>query len=382
MKAACAALEIVTTVYKHYGRKMKPGELEMFKELSDELIKLLGNWSPSMQKAAYSAKMPIAALRPANGFDVEQGRHWNKRHHCAPSEALRKQVWLSVGLDVAAKRATIVGKNKPTAEHFLNMLDHFATVILQDAAILMDTRSHPMFREIDVFKSPEFLLFQNTMRVHMLTATDPMNAAICHVLPGALEAIRSTRSAVESGNVAATLSHNAQMNVIRSIQKNMITKNDACRMLAAGASALPSLAEDNAEGENELENTVQAGVTAATTPTTEFQLSLSWSSSKDVMDEWLGRGRCMQNGGIAKFKLDHAPQFQEWKRNGNAKRFSRINQVVTGVQNRMRSQGGNEDAVAACVDAGVTAEYNGHWTLQKAIDWLIKSGDLPSKRRR
>jgi hypothetical protein len=94
-----------------------------------------------------------------------------------------------------------------------------------------------MFEQIPVFKSPEFLLFQISMRQHMQTAIDPMDATIGHVLPGALEAIRSTRSAVEASNNAAALNHTQQMSAISFVRTNMFSRDDAARVLAAGASA-------------------------------------------------------------------------------------------------------------------------------------------------
>jgi hypothetical protein len=64
-----------------------------------------------------------------------------------------------------------------------------------------------------------------------------------------------------------------------------------------------------------------------------------------------------------------------------SKRYSRIKQVVTGVQNRMSRQSENEDTVVESIDVGVKANGNGSWSINKAIVWLQLSGDLPSNTR-
>jgi hypothetical protein len=105
------------------------------------------------------------------------------------------------------------------------------------------------------------------------------------------------------------------------------------------------------------------------------------NSSKDVMDEWLGRGRFVA-GGIERFKNSNdTAQFGAWKSQQKSKRFSRINQLVTGVQNCMKRQGNNMDTVVERIDAEVKANGNGNWSINKAIDLLKKSGDISSKKR-
>lgn len=82
MKKACSNQGIRSDKWLHYGRKNGPVELEM-EEVDQAEIKSIGYWNRKVYDTVYSLKLPLKAMRVANGYG-ERGTHYNIRS-CPPA---------------------------------------------------------------------------------------------------------------------------------------------------------------------------------------------------------------------------------------------------------------------------------------------------------
>ena len=79
-------LNIFCSHRAHFGRKAGPMLLEL-QEVSKSIIEALGNWNQTQQEEAYSAQLPMLAMRVMAGFLKERGSVFVKRQTKPESEA-------------------------------------------------------------------------------------------------------------------------------------------------------------------------------------------------------------------------------------------------------------------------------------------------------
>ncbi len=94
------AIGVACSHRAHFGRKAGPFLLEL-QEVSKSMIDALGNWNQTQQEEAYSAQLPMLAMRVMAGFLKERGSVHVKRQMKPDSEAgtrLKARIfpWLSL----------------------------------------------------------------------------------------------------------------------------------------------------------------------------------------------------------------------------------------------------------------------------------------------
>jgi hypothetical protein len=389
IKKACKKLKIFTKHFAHYGRAIASADLEMFQELDSKYIKVLGNWDPGTFEAVYSAKMPLQALRGAAGFGIEKGRHWSARQHCIPPDPLQEQIFPFVEDQLAAVRESSVDpKDLITALQFLTHLKQLRRVILQDAALLMaDGRGdHPIF-ELNVFQSQEFLQFQTAILQHVQNAVDPRLSSVSQVLPGVLEQFAVVRTNQEIARVTEEEHHQETHSKLGNMEANMVSKSHFANVLQAGATAImagngvPPAAASPAPMQS-----LRAVAPAVPESTSSFSVPKSFSSSKKIWKEWYGLGThraTIPVGGIATFIADRNREFKKWKSKlptGDGKRFSRMQQVVEGINMRMSRLKQTHEIVIANLDNAVEAGGTVSWSINKVCDELKRTKDVKKTR--
>ena len=108
-----------------------------------------------------------------------------------------------------------------TGRHFLKLLLHLRSVLLQDAVFLLETHpNNPIFRH-PIFHSPEFVHFSSRLREAATTSIDPTTAAFQYVAPEVANAIRSTTNALEGRlNIIDTTMNNVATAVQQGFNRN------------------------------------------------------------------------------------------------------------------------------------------------------------------
>ena len=160
--------KITSNHYMHLGRVLGSANLQ-YKEIDDDLIRQLGNWSVTIRDLCYSTKLPIAAMRAAADFP---DGFFCPRSQVIPPEELANKIFSFVEEQLARVNAAIDGHHNGcdrsgvylgAAKCFLEMLVRLRTIILQDAAAMIalhpERQSHALFNSFpSIFRSAEFIV--------------------------------------------------------------------------------------------------------------------------------------------------------------------------------------------------------------------------------
>jgi Centromere DNA-binding protein complex CBF3 subunit, domain 2 len=161
MKRTLQKIGIESNHYAHIGRVMGPKYLE-FQEMSQDEIRIMGNWDPKTQESTYSAKLPMKAIRTMGGFNEGSGMHYNPRTSVEVPETLAKMVfpWLEESMNQITAYETIHKVRKDTARCFLNYMSQLRRVVIQDAAAIYVKHRERweccLLAELGVFRTIEF----------------------------------------------------------------------------------------------------------------------------------------------------------------------------------------------------------------------------------
>jgi hypothetical protein len=122
------------------------------------------------------------------GASIDPKVYYNHRFELDPPESLLKEIFPFVEETISHFKAQIARKEISTelsGMGFLNLLKHLRTVILQDAAILMEDpsfKNHSIFNH-QLFLTKEFEEFAIKLRTKIITDPDPEQILIQRALP-------------------------------------------------------------------------------------------------------------------------------------------------------------------------------------------------------
>jgi hypothetical protein len=124
-------------------------------------IRRLGNWNSNTMENCYLSNLPRDAMRSLAGFSAKQNDYYLRRAVLEPPISLQKKIFPQVEIAEDNLRSKTIQPSIALGA-FLDLLKFFRTVILQDAAILLETenyKSHMVF-DSEIFKCEEFLDFK------------------------------------------------------------------------------------------------------------------------------------------------------------------------------------------------------------------------------
>lgn len=161
--------KIISSHKVHYGRTVGSALLQ-YKELDDDDVRQLGNWSATVRDLCYSTKLPLKAMRAAADFNDCDGMYFCPRSQVKPPEELVKQIFPFADEQLERVNAAIAGEESRVksgvflgaSQAFLEMLVRQKTIILQDAAAMFvlhpERASHTIFQSFPTFRSAEFVV--------------------------------------------------------------------------------------------------------------------------------------------------------------------------------------------------------------------------------
>jgi len=172
-------LKLPITKFLHLGRQLGAMEGEITEAGHDD-IKQLGNWKPSTMDKHYSLKLPMKSMRHYAGFVKADGLHFNPRTVLKPPESLRRELFPWVddamkAIDMERAKPTSNNETCSTARSFLMYMDKMRTVILQDAAYILERHPeralHRLFTDVGSKSSYNFgircqIISLNTATLH------------------------------------------------------------------------------------------------------------------------------------------------------------------------------------------------------------------------
>ena len=405
----CKELGIATKHFTHFGRAIAPAALELL-EISKPEIDELGNWNVDVRNAVYSGKMPLRAMRCAAGYSGTQGTHWSPRQTFPVPLSLQQQIFPKLEESMSAVNAQCEEQDvsMPTAKAFLRYLKNLRTVILQDAAILMDKgRKHPVF-ELPVFKCEAFLTFQSSLLSHLENIESPNDASISKAIPGVKEwlckidssvmSLRSGQQKVEDAfHGVVDVVHGLKVQVSK-IGSNMTTHAMFRDALQAGANIFDTVEKGTEVAA--LESPAMAVVAAVDNHTGQTTHNNTRTCDADFCDDnievpkkflsstrlvawWSGNGEFASappSGGMKGYMSDHPEHFKMWKKRllpAPAKRFSRFQELKFGIDKYQQRV--NISITNALLHFDMKMNK---MSINALIEELKCSGDIPILRKR
>ena len=190
MELAFEALGHKPSHTAHFGRSCAPVLLE-FAEVLTSVIKELGNWSLDVFEKHYASKMAWEALRAAAGFRKERGHYYLPRAKIPVPQDLKDLVFPNVVRcrNLFHQLPDKVQYVLETARHFIEVMDHLATVFMQDCCVLLsipERAGHNLFSH-PFFSEPLFLEYQSSFNTAyeqlLLPENDPTFEPVKRCLP-------------------------------------------------------------------------------------------------------------------------------------------------------------------------------------------------------
>ena len=375
VQKACRACNCASVHRGHFGRKAGPLLLE-FNEVPKSEIEALGNWSQTQQEEAYSSWLPLSAMRLMAGWRKERGTVFCKRQ-TKPSSPATERLKLLIFPWLEDARRTVDGNpDRITAHRFLDMMEHGRDILLQDAAVLLDTENqipHRVF-EHDIFRSVDFADYCAEMKLHLETGQEPVDQAMEQCLPGVnarLDGIVHQVGGLESRVTQGLATMNTTLRTQHLITEQMINNciATAARNFASSfsrdqaeafASSIapaqtqdrrtdfltdPSAGDDvtnDGAGDRRSNSVVlPRGVDPIYTITHSTRMLRSFQSIKQMNDQWTGQDNfegVPVVGGFAELERVRRSTWRVGYENSEAQRFSKIKRIMNALSELAKDQ--------------------------------------------
>jgi hypothetical protein len=395
IKKALKAFNLPHKHQLHFGRREGAVDLEC-KQLDHEDIRRLGNWDPTIQEKAYSAKIPVTAILSAGNFTEGGGIYFNPRTVVIPPQELQDKLFEFVDSELeAVEAANRDGSELWTALGFLRFMKRMKQVVLQDAAYIMefhpDRINHPVFQLL-VFQSEEFQAFRRLMRASVETAVSPVDLHIDVALPGVIEHIRATQQKVDE------LAHSSadfrqRVDGRFDLLERLIlggTNIGLERTAAAFTAAAAALRYEGSEDGQVTDDSDTSSPASAPPPLpvhgpfAGYGYKFDWNdiaSVQSVCDQWFGDGKYVNTpvaGGLQAMESQHGNQWrQEWCRQlpSRSKSFSRVKKVGTEATRLMKKYQFTKERAIELL-AGAMTKHRSISTLADKIGKVGSSDDV------
>jgi hypothetical protein len=378
----------------HFGRKVGPLLAEMA-ECDPRWTSQLGLWAQNQQEEAYSAHLPLPAMRAVSGHRKEMGSAFVARQtkpKTATEERLRRLIfpWLDDErgrLEVWSADSDNKG-GKYTAKMFLGFLDNMRTVLLQDVTVMMNEEGcipHSIFRE-EVFQSEDFALFREEMKAHLVGSVDPAIQTIDTALPGL-----NARFDALQAQQHETLSTVKTMLQELGEQPRLLLETVAAGARQAGltfANVVSPPPTQAAHGRTSPTTTPVAMPpgTAAELCLQGPQLSAYHDYVSDLWEEWHGIGNYTDKPCPSGFEQLEQKVGSQWRRSYSAAaniRFSKLQRIVKAIKQRIAGDAGRVPHALPVV----LEEYDGIWDTSNGspsnmVQALQDCGEIRRKTRK
>lgn len=201
IKSVLTRLKLALCKLLHLGRNIGAKLLELMEE-EDDAIRRMGQWNPSVCDNSYSVKLPMGPIRKLAGFGDGNSLCFNTRTVVLPSDELRRMTPFGSWCYDAFTGVVMKDQSKTTALGFLKFMCELNDVLLQDAAAIMvlhpERADHSLFRDMEVFRSPEFEAFKNEVQFAIENERCPLDAKLETVLPGVHQWHTANNTAVKA----------------------------------------------------------------------------------------------------------------------------------------------------------------------------------------
>ncbi|KAI2494194.1 Centromere DNA-binding protein complex CBF3 subunit [Fragilaria crotonensis] len=347
IKACCKDMSISSRHFVHIGRSVGPIIAEIA-EVDGDSIANLGNWNVTVREDRYSAKLPLRIMRVMAGHSAEKNVFHLPRSDLKPSEDLQRQIFPFIEDHEMILASSPV--SHPTALAFLGLLKRLRAIVLQDAAVLLDSgRKHSLFC-MEVFTSSAFLEFQTRLLelIHQ-SRVDPSSLTVRAVLPGICERLDNLRhqSQRDSNTIRDEVKQLASTTASKQDMEHYISQ--FARHIGAFQCPPPNIANDSSQHAD------PAMISVAPLDLVIPYKLKSHNTVTGIWNEWFGLPSTpgMQVSMAGMYALEQAFK-AKWRTHflpAESKQFSRMKYIVHSVSNAIEATGKSTDEILTEYDA-------------------------------
>lgn len=286
---------IHVSVATHLGRKLGAADADHGGASTDH-TKRQGQWSRGAYECSYLDKtLPLEALRTLAGFRKDIGNYYIPRASIDPPYELKEMVFPA--LPEARRKfnkflSTLPLHRDIAGSGFIKLMDYLATVVLQDAAVLMeidDFKESKLFQQ-SLFKCDEFKNFKDLI-VSANSQPVPEDLLLRQVLPALHDNMQTIASSVATNGVRA----DALLERLTQLQTNLNELKDSLQLTflrqprreATVAEGFARIFQDSSRAASRLlsslnETAELSSVPSTTTPTDENQTSATINVAANI----------------------------------------------------------------------------------------------------
>ena len=367
----------------HFGRQ-QGSKMLAFLEETDEAIRKMGQWNPSVFDNSYSAKLPMGPMRKLAGFHGSQQMYFNTRTSVEVPAVLRRCTPLGWVYDTyKAVMEDPRSRVQHTAPYVLRFFMKLNEVMLQDSAAMQvlhpERCNHPFFESLAVLQTKEFADFRESMKHALETVDCPLDANLEKVMPGVHQWHQATNDSINSLSRNVSDLKGELKGELDNLYGTLVTakedtKLDLAKVHMAIALQLMQggVGDVNTVNMQSMSNLLltspqptmrspETTTTAATTvtPTTQdpadldinrlFRMKPKHSSLIGVLKEWYGLDEFADELGGIQGRIDMYKSTTKWRKHCmiHPQHFSRTMRTVRAVEEFARKEGVDRMAAAA-----------------------------------
>jgi hypothetical protein len=336
-----------------------------------------GGWATGAGEGCYGNGLSRPAMRAMSGFPSDDDKvYYLPRASLTPPDGLIQQIFPEVDeWKVRHKEGNNCQKNF-ALDGYLRLLSWLRIVILQDAAVMMDTYFPSIVFHHPIFSSAEFISYKLALKEQIETQQNPIEQEIQRVLPELCRQIHCNSNSLKDHLLAAIqtstnkLSHKLQ-NTENKLQFCVCNLHSAITSCLGNALTtfqhLPAVTTEQLPEENEtssdmIDNFTEININEENTtmpsfemPSFESVISSSVTTVPEVLMEW-------------EVGLNNRPSVasveSQWKNkwrmgSQNQKMFSRRHLIVNLIQRHAaRKRVSNYDAALLIEQQRIQCKYS------------------------
>lgn len=154
-------------------------------------------------------------MRAVAGFGSTPGNYFLKRGVATPPESLQRKIWPWIEGVLAAYATGKIANADLAGMQFLELLQELRVVILQDAAILIETSPGMSVWKHPVFSDADWPAFAGQVRQNEAVAEEPADIRIRGALPAIAEGLASLQTSLSGLLASGTSETRSALNGLR-----------------------------------------------------------------------------------------------------------------------------------------------------------------------
>ena len=221
IKAAHKELHILSVKVTHGGRVYGRQQLEQC-GVDKVSADVAGGWSTGAGEGCYGNGLSRPAMRAMAGFPHDDSAFYLPRASLEPPESLQQMIFPQLDNWIIRHRDGDECDTNFALNGYLRLLSWFRIVILQDAAMMIDSYEHDILFSHAIFSNPEFLSYKYSLQERVRLQQNPLEKQIQRVLPELCRQITNNNNTLKDQIIKTMLNCTEDMkSQLRSTEQNI-----------------------------------------------------------------------------------------------------------------------------------------------------------------